>query len=88
MATEVETLISRLSGTLYIAGEHRRSSGALHDVIDPATDAVVGRFADATDDDVDQAVAAANVAQREWWAMSALDRAVALHDVADRLLAM
>ena len=88
MATEVESLMSRLSGTLYLAGEHRPSTGALHDVIDPATDAVVGRYADVTDDEIDAAVDAANVAQREWWAMSALDRATALHDVAERLLAM
>ena len=88
MPTEVETLLSRLSGSIYVNGQYQQSAGDLHDVIDPATDLVVGRFADARDGEIDAAVDAANHAQRQWWSMSALDRAAALHVVADRLVAL
>jgi len=74
------------SGTLFIANEWVKSSGDLREVIDPATEEVVGAFAESTADEVERAVAAATQAQRQWWAMSALDRANALHTVADRMI--
>jgi len=85
--TAVQRLMELRSGHLFLGGEYVASAGALHDVVDPATERRSGRYADATPDEVDAAVAAAAVAQREWWAMSALDRAAALHGVADRMLA-
>lgn len=85
--TAVQQRMDRLSGHLYLAGAHVRSAGAERDVVDPATERATGSYADARPDEIDAAVAAANAAQREWWAMSALDRAAALHGVADRMLA-
>ena len=86
MATDVQQLMARISGHHFIGGDYRRGSGSRHDIFDPATDQIVGAFADATPTEVDDAVAAANAAQKVWWSMSALDRATALHEVASRLL--
>ena len=85
MATFVQNRMNELSGRLYIAGSFVESKGDRVPVIDPATEQTVGQFALATPTEVDDAVAAARVAQREWWRMSALERAEALHRVADRL---
>lgn len=75
-----------LSGKLFIDNKWVESTGDLREVIDPATEEVVGAFAESSADEVEHAVAAANRAQRQWWAMSALDRANALHVVADRMI--
>ena len=88
MATPVEQRMRELSGHNYIANQWQLSSGTLTDLIDPATEEVVGQFANATRAEVDIAVATANSAQKQWWALSALDRAAALHQVADRMLAL
>ncbi|NDF41543.1 MAG: aldehyde dehydrogenase, partial [Actinobacteria bacterium] len=55
-------------------------------IVNPATDEQIAEYAHATTEEIDAAVAAANAAQRVWWAMSALDRAAALHEVAAKLL--
>ncbi len=80
-------VMDRMSGHHYIAGEYRRGRGALHEVIDPATEQPTATYADGGGDEVDEAVRAATAAQRAWWALSALERAEALHLVADRLVA-
>lgn len=87
MATQVQTRMQALSGTLFIANQWQKSTGTLREVIDPANEEVVAHFAESTSDEVERAVSVANKAQRQWWAMSALDRATALHQVADRMLA-
>jgi betaine-aldehyde dehydrogenase len=86
MTTAVQKRMRDLSGRNYIANEWQPSSGSLVDLIDPATEEVVGQFANATKSEVDTAVAAANAAQKQWWAISALDRANAMHQVADRMI--
>ncbi len=85
MSTFVQHRMSELSGRLYVAGSYVDSRGERAPVIDPATEEVVGQFALATDTEVDEAVRSARSAQREWWRLSALERADALHRVADRL---
>lgn len=80
--------MSDLSGHLYIDGTYYSSRGQRVAVIDPATEDPIAEFAMATSDEVELAVAAARRAQREWWSLSALDRAAALHRVADELLAL
>ena len=88
MATPVTALMAQLSGSLYIDGAYQPGKGERRPVVDPATEQVTGEFALATAAEVDAAVAAARRAQREWWALSALERADALHRVADALLAL
>lgn len=75
--------ISEMSGLLYLKGNWQKSKGLHHDVINPATEVREGSFADATPEEIEVAVASANQAQKVWWGMSALDRANALHQVAD-----
>lgn len=86
MATQIQSKIQALSGHNFIGGQWVKSSGPVHEIINPATEEVIGHFADATGSEVDAAVAAANLAQRQWWAMSALDRANALHEVANKMI--
>ncbi len=78
--------MAALSGTHYVNGTWMAGSGARHDVIDPATGKASAQYADATKVEVDQAVAHAARAQAEWWAMSALDRANALHEAARKMI--
>jgi acyl-CoA reductase-like NAD-dependent aldehyde dehydrogenase len=57
-------------------------------VIDPATEERIGEIADATPaEDVTQAVAAANAAQRAWRKVNHHRRAELLHEVARRVMA-
>ena len=73
--TAIEEL-RRLSGSYYIDGGFSKSaSGAGHDVIDPATEDTIGEIADCSRDEVEQAIAVANRAQRAWWAETGLLRA-------------
>ena len=88
MTTPVNSLMSELSGHLYVDGRYQPSKGARVPVVDPATERTTAEFALATADEVETAVAAARRAQREWWALSSLDRAAALHRVADNLVAL
>ena len=75
-----------VSGCHYINGEYLPSKGKLTSIINPATEEVIGEYAIATESEVESAVAAANEAQATWWSMSALDRANALHKVADLMV--
>jgi acyl-CoA reductase-like NAD-dependent aldehyde dehydrogenase len=62
-----------------------RVRGPTTPVIDPATEQICAVFAEATTAEIDTAVAAAMRAQRAWWALSALERTEALHEVATAL---
>ena len=77
--------MERLSGTQFIDGAVIAGTGERQPVIDPATGRACGYFAEASAEEIDRAVAASGVAQRRWWALSALERAEALHEVANRL---
>lgn len=74
---------ARLSGKLYVDGGWVASSASAgFDVVDPATEEVIGRIADATDTEVDQAIDLANKARKAWWRQDSRARAVTLHDIA------
>lgn len=67
-------------------GEIRPSASTeTKDVIDPATEEVVSSVADATDAELDDVVATARAAQKEWMKLSALERTEALHKVANAI---
>ena len=86
--TAIEEL-RRLSGSYYIDGGFRKSaSGAGHDVIDPATEDAIGEIADCSRDEVEQAIAVANRAQRAWSAETGLARAERMHEAAARMREM
>lgn len=68
---------------LFIGGEWvRGSSGAMIDVIDPATEAVVHRVAAGNAADIDRAVASAAAAYPAWRATGAAERARLLRAIA------
>lgn len=72
-----------LSGKLFVDGNWVAStSTAQMDVIEPATEDRLGHIADATDSEVDQAIAIANGARKVWCAQDSRSRAVVLHDIA------
>src|ERR1700734_1107551 len=79
---------ARLSGHQRIAGRLAQSSGGSSvDGWDPATEERVGQIAGATAADIDQAVAAANAAQRAWRRVNYHRRAELLHEVSRRVMA-
>src|SRR5271170_5075733 len=79
---------TNLSGYQRIAGQLVQSSGgAAIDVWDPATEERLGQIADATSADIDQAVAAANSAQRGWRNVNHHRRAELLHEVSRNVMA-
>lgn len=79
----------KLSGSIYLNGSmHRSTASEAIEVIDPATEAVIGEIAETPDKEVDEAVSLARRAQKDWWRRSALERAETLHEVADRMLNM
>lgn len=57
-------------------------------MIDPAYGWPIGHFHHATPVELEQAIQAGQRAQRQWWQWSALERAEALHRVADQLVAI
>ncbi len=79
--------MATLSRCHHLNGAAVAGAGSAVDIIDPATEQATGQFAQATADEIDRAVAYANAAQRAWWALSALDRADALHRVSRELRA-
>lgn len=66
----------------FVAGAILPGGGAPLDLINPADGRVILRFADADASVVDAAMAAAAIAQRAWWAMTAAARGRAIWDVA------
>ena len=86
--TPTQEMMQKISGTHWLDNKYVSGSGTRTAVIDPATAIQCGEFAHATNAEIDSAVQNANRAQREWWSMSALDRANALHRVADKMLSM
>jgi len=79
---------ARLSGHQRVAGRLAQSSGGSSvDVWDPATEERVGQIADATAADIDQAVAAADAAQRAWRKVNHHRRAELLHEVSRHVMA-
>ncbi|KPQ36657.1 MAG: glycine betaine dehydrogenase BetB [Phormidesmis priestleyi Ana] len=74
-----------LDRVLYVGGEYRAGAGQSFAIVNPATEAVIGYGASATDEEVDEAIAIANQVQKGWQQLSALARAEALHEVATEL---
>jgi acyl-CoA reductase-like NAD-dependent aldehyde dehydrogenase len=68
---------------LYIEGEWVEPGGGYYDVINPATEAVVGRAPEASRQQVYDAAAAAKAALPAWSATKPEERAEILHRVAD-----
>lgn len=79
--------LKRVSGGVFRSGEISRSAGTSSiDVIDPATETMLGVVVESAPDEIDACVAEANAAQKHWWKdLSAVDRAHAIHEVASEI---
>lgn len=74
---------ARLSGKLYVEGGWVASKSTSQiEVIDPASEEIVGHIADATDAEVDEAIEIAAQARKAWCRQDPRSRAVTLHDIA------
>ncbi len=79
-------IFKALSGSLFIGGEYVPSASTVRlPVIDPATEDKIGEIADATPAEVDSAIAAAAIAQKQWNATNMLTRSEAMHAVATEM---
>lgn len=85
--TEALDHLKRVSGGVFRGGRIVSGAGTRGaDVIDPATEAVIGALTESPDAEIDACIAEANAAQRHWWRnLSSVDRAHALHEVADEI---
>jgi betaine-aldehyde dehydrogenase len=81
--TDIRHTVGTLSNHLFLGGRFVPATGStVYDVINPATEDVFASVAEATDAEIAQAITTANKAQKVWWALSALERAERLHEVA------
>jgi betaine-aldehyde dehydrogenase len=72
-----------LSGKLFVGGAYQQSAATAHlDVIEPATEDLIGQIADATDVEVDAAIDVALTAGKVWNAIDMRSRAVVMHEIA------
>ncbi len=72
-----------LSNKVFINGAYRDSASRDgFDVVNPATEEVVGRIPDSAEAEVSEAIAVANKVQKEWNKNNALTRAELMHEVA------
>jgi betaine-aldehyde dehydrogenase len=76
------------AGHQWIGGERRSGRGAHDEVLDPATGKVVAVGRLATEEDVDDAVAAAAEAQPGWGALPPSERSAAMHRLSAELAQM
>lgn len=85
--TNVLDQLKEASGKIFIDGALRPGTGTIGmDVIDPATEAVIGSLLETTPAEIDACVDRCNAAQKTWWRkLSSVDRAHALHEVAHEL---
>jgi len=86
--SSVLELMAQRSGEHYIEGEWCPGEGVATAVIDPSSGRSTGHFRHATTAETERSIQAAQRAQGQWWQMSALDRAEALHKIADQLIAI
>jgi len=87
--THVQDAFAELSGKILIDGAERKSAASDgFTVIDPAFETSNGEVPNATMDEVNESVRAANRAQKVWAKTNGLTRAEALHEVARKLRAM
>jgi len=77
---------ARLSGSYFINGRYQKSDGGTsYDVVDPATEEVIGQIVDCNESEVTDVIDAANTAQKKWAAMNGLTRAELMHEVAIKM---
>ncbi|MCP4332401.1 MAG: aldehyde dehydrogenase, partial [Gammaproteobacteria bacterium] len=80
--------LKRLSNKVLINGELRDSAATESlDIIDPATEQVIGQMPFTSPAEVDEAIAVANRSQQAWNQVNALTRAEIMHEIATNMRA-
>ena len=77
--------IKEIEGKNFIDGQYEKGTGKLTPVIDPATESLIGTCREPNSEAIERAVGIANESQQEWWALGALERAEALHEVSRKM---
>jgi len=79
--------LKTVSNSIYRDGVLQKGTGSGGmDVIDPATENVIGSLCETTPDEIDACVEQCNQAQKHWWRdLSGLERAEVLHEVASEI---
>jgi len=84
--TDVLARMKKLSGHNYVDSAFQASKATTQiPIIDPATEQVIAEIPETPAAELDDAIAVANAAQKKWWAGSGVDRAHAMHEVADAI---
>ena len=82
----VDACFNQLSAHHYLDGRLQAARGEHSaDIIDPATEQVIGRYTEATAEEIDSAVRIANAAQKRWHKVNYHRRAELLHEVAQAM---
>lgn len=82
----LEAECERVSNTFYgPSGWNKADSSSSVPVINPANGKQIGSLSEPSSATIDQMISEANMAQKHWYAMSALERTEALHEVARKL---
>ena len=85
----IKNKLHKLSGCLYVDGRFVQStSSEKFDVVDPATENIIGTVANSTAMEVESAIMFANKAQKKWRETEYLMRSELLHGVARKLREM
>ena len=85
----IKNKLHELSGRLYVDGRFMQStSSEKFDVVDPATENIIGTVANSTAMEVESAIIFANKAQKKWRETEYLMRSELLHGVARKLREM
>lgn len=85
-STQVHEKIATLNNQFFGKSGLERAEGAkFSDVLDPSTAGVLGEISDLTEAQVDRVVADANIAQKQWNTLSALERAEHIHEAARKV---
>lgn len=83
---QARDLIAGLSNRYFgKTGLEAASDAKFAEVTDPSTGSKLGELSDLTSNQVDQVVADANAAQKNWYALSALERAEMIHEAARKV---
>jgi betaine-aldehyde dehydrogenase len=77
-----------LSRKLFVDGGFSTGEGEAFPVVNPATEDEIGAVAEATEREIEAAIAIAVAAQKKWWALSGAERADIMHEVTRATRAM
>lgn len=85
---DIQRVLQELEQAVFVEGKYQKSVGTPFDIIDPATEEIIGQGTNSSLEEIESAIATANRVQPLWWKLSALERAERLHEVATKMREM